>query len=171
VNDSIIASINAVEWDKIVAILSVLGGIFGGIPTIWKWISKPRLYIKDFGIQGTQRTYNLDFTVANRKIISKDITEIDIRCLVKTKGGQLNGIFSLPGNVTPSMALQYTASRQNTANIQNVMRLQVLSKGTSTIPIRFVIIEELPDEFDFYVYMTFKEGSAKLKKKHKRIVG
>ncbi len=41
-------SVVASNWDKL---LSILGGIFGGLPTIYNWISKPRLYIKDFKIQ------------------------------------------------------------------------------------------------------------------------
>ncbi len=77
--------INQSDLDTLVTILSIIGGVFGGIPAIIKWISRPRFRIKT--IHGDDQRYPyVRFTISNEELLSKDVTELEIIVIRITSG-------------------------------------------------------------------------------------
>ncbi len=147
--------INSIDWITFLSILGTVGGIFGGIPTILIWISKPRFFIKEFESQSK----SIIFSIGNGKFLSKGANELNIRCLITTDGKQIGGHYS---NFETNSSLGFSYK----IDLMNGISIQALPRGSYTDKIVFSCIDNLPEKFEFYVFITFKQGDATLIKKH-----
>lgn len=69
----------------------------------------------------------------------------------------------MPKNSTMAMALQF---KKGEPDNHTIMHLQAIPCGSHTDTLTYYVIAELPREFEFHVYIKFKQGRTTLKKKY-----
>ncbi len=154
------AGINESYLDILVTILSIIGGVFGGIPAILNWISRPRLRLKYSTLEDGLHIF---FTIANEGIFSKDATELEIKCSLlnidrgsKIESGFLSDRPDRPiYEVEPKSKILIDALPRRAST--DIIFFQKDPRGGGIMP--------LPRNFELFIYLKYREGKTILNQK------